>query len=53
MEGLKGSVVSQIDGLYDTHENIITLKIWIKIGWMPAVALNAKLKKVEAPVGPY
>ena len=53
MEGLKGSVVSQIDGLYNTKENTITLKIWIKIGWMPAVALNAKLKKVEAPVGPY
>ena len=53
MEGLKGSVVSQIDGLYNTKDNTITLKIWIKIGWMPAVALNAKLKKVEAPVGPY
>ena len=31
MEGLKGSVVSQIDGLYNTKDNTITLKIWIKI----------------------
>ena len=53
MDGLKGSVVSQIDGEYNTKKNIISLAIWIKIGWMPAVALYATMKSVPAAIGPY
>jgi hypothetical protein len=53
MDGLKGSVVSQIDGEYNTKDNTIALTIWIKIGWVPAVALRSTMKNVPHAIGPY
>ena len=53
MDGLKGSVVSQIDGEYNTKDNTIALTIWIKIGWVPAVALHSTMKNVPHAIGPY
>eukprot|EP00943_MAST-04B_sp_MAST-4B-sp1_P002327 g2327.t1 len=53
MDGLKGSVVSQIDGEYNVKDNTIALTIWIKIGWVPAVALHSTMKNVPHAIGPY
>jgi len=54
MVGLKGSVVSQVDASWNTVKNEVSLCIWLKLGkWVPAVALNAVLKRVGQPVGPY
>ena len=54
MIGLKGSVVSQVDATWNTVKNEVSLCIWLKLGrWVPAVALNAVLKRVGQPVGPY
>ena len=54
MEGLKGSVVSQLDGYWDRIKDELALCIWLKVSrWVPAVPLYTTLKKVLKPVGPY